>query len=51
MAKRQKIAVPIRLTAGELAALATAWGYTLEEAADYWALALETVAGVKNKAP
>jgi len=41
--KRRKIAVPIKLTANELAALATAWGYTLGEAADSWALALETV--------
>jgi len=51
MAKRRKIAVPVYLTAKELAALATAWGYTPQETAEYWALALETVAGVKNKAP
>jgi hypothetical protein len=49
MGKRRKIAVPIRLTAKELAALATAWGYTLEEAADYWTLALSIIARFKNK--
>lgn len=43
MGKQRKVDVPVKLTHKQLNRLVDAWGYTPQEAADYWALALEAV--------